>query len=312
MNADIAQESQSDPGLLETNGWAGKFIAYTFLWLALVLSVSSIFVDLEFTFFANRQELDAFYSISRSLIFNSTIPAFIFVVLIMLNSIFAFFGKTVAVLLISVCLLIFSIFALAPITDQFSFFNGVCSILLVGVILFLLTSLVRKRQRRWEASLFDDDPFELYTHEPIQFVGRSRSTSIGGDSTDNEKLEKLQKSLHEFARAATFNLARFQRWRVATHLFPDDEVAQINLARVLMEMRKYETALDLWYPLFNKYPDRGNYWQAVVMCLINLNRFDEAERMIKTAKNDEAKAQHLDQVKMAFEKQLDQEQAKDQ
>ena len=299
MSIDIYQTDWSK--VKGRGGLLSQWFAYLILALGVFLSVSTAFVDLQIEDLFSVASIVNLYALENSLIFNKTIWAFGLVFLLVLAAFAAFFGTIVPAFVLScLALLLIKLGAMIPLTQKL-LSSPFYVFIFASILSFLAASIVRKKYYTTKKQFFTDSDQDLVNYRDIPVIGRSSQVGNGGHPrSEQESLEHIQKSLHEFARAANFNLAKFQRWRVTNHLFPDDEIAQINLARVLMEMQNYESALDLYYPLFHKYPERSSYWKAVVMCLIHLGRFGEAQRMIEKAKQDVVKQKDMDIVKASL------------
>lgn len=283
------------------SGLLSQWFAYLILALGVFLSVSTAFVNLQVEDLFSVGSIVNLYALENSLIFNKTIWAFGLAFLLLLAAFAAYFGTIVSAFVLScLALLLVKLGAIIPLAHEL-LSSPFYVFIFASILSYLVASIIRKKYYTTTRQFFTESDQDLASYGDIPVIGKSSQIANSGHQrSEQESLDHIQKSLHEFARAANFNTARFQRWRVTNHLFPDDEIAQINLARVLMEMRNYESALDLWYPLFHKYPERGSYWRAVVMCLINLNRFGEAQRMIEKAKQGVVRQKDVDHVKASL------------
>ena len=63
-------------------------------------------------------------------------------------------------------------------------------------------------------------------------------------------------------------------------LDPDNERALLGFARSLYETKLYERALEYFEKLMNKYPEKSNYQLYVAVCLIQVERNEEALKML--------------------------------
>ena len=63
-------------------------------------------------------------------------------------------------------------------------------------------------------------------------------------------------------------------------LDPDNERALLGFARSLYETKLYERALEYFEKLMNKYPEKSNYQLYVAVCLIQVERYEEALKML--------------------------------
>jgi len=76
------------------------------------------------------------------------------------------------------------------------------------------------------------------------------------------------------------HLSTMACYRLALELQPDNEKAQAALARSLFACQDYEEALDIYQTLLTQQPDHRFYQLNAAVCLIHLQRSDEALKML--------------------------------